>query len=169
MRAPRRERLFNRRAVQIAVAILVATAIFSIFAHPPQTGLTLELLDGDTGRLYGAFPVAEGEAFSVSFVHSVNQREVEEFYRVEQGVLYLEACRFYSFGAGMATETGPGEQLRRMEDGSMLLSGLHREMGALSYIVGTVSDHLLSIGDRQYSLRDLCGQNAVVRFVLRRP
>lgn len=46
----------------------------------------------------------------------------------------------------------------------MIVSGFDREMPWLSYIVGTVSDHVLTIHGEAVSLRELCGKNSKVEF-----
>ena len=69
----------------------------------------------------------------------------------------------------------------------MTVSGFEQEMPDLCYLVGTVSDHILTVGyyadgarilelgtdreepvgeDGEISLRDLCGRNAAVRFCI---
>ena len=48
----------------------------------------------------------------------------------------------------------------------MLITGFHRYIPSLSYIVGTVYDHFLEIDGQQINLTELCGKNSTVRFVL---
>ena len=50
------------------------------------------------------------------------------------------------------------------ENGEMVVSGFDQEMPWLSYIVGTVSDHTLTIHEEEISLRELCGRNSKVKF-----
>lgn len=64
----------------------------------------------------------------------------------------------------MQTELEDGQSLAFGGDGEMVVSGFNREMNHLSYIVGTVSDHTLTIRNREISLRDLCGRNTTVEF-----
>ena len=45
-----------------------------------------------------------------------------------------------------------------------IVSGFDKEMPYLSYIVGTVSDHTLTLHGKEISLRDLCGRNSKVEF-----
>ena len=52
------------------------------------------------------------------------------------------------------------------EEGNMIITGFDITYDPLRYIVGTVSDHTLVIGDKTISLRALCGQNAEVVFSL---
>ena len=50
------------------------------------------------------------------------------------------------------------------ENGEMVVSGFNMEMPWLSYIVGTVSDHTLTLHGEEISLRELCGRNSKVAF-----
>nr|WP_243249418.1 DUF1850 domain-containing protein [Anaerotruncus rubiinfantis] len=120
--------------------------------------------DPDTGRVYARYPVAEGERFSVGFVHSVNKTPLTDIYEIRGGGIYVVETVYYSFGAGVQTELAEGQTLRYGEDGAMIVSGFAQRMDDLQYRVGTVSDHTLTIGGRQVSLRALCGKNAAVRF-----
>jgi hypothetical protein len=105
--------------------------------------------------------------FSIEFVHSVNKSPVRETFAVnpDGGIVPVEA-RFYSFGAGMPSDSEGGARLSRDGD-ALVLSGFsdagtgRRE---LNYIVGTVSDHLLYVNGETVSLRNLCGRNAHIRI-----
>ncbi len=126
----------------------------------------MALYNAESGQLYGRFPISDGDIFSVSFLHSVNKSEVEEGYAAENGTIYLRYCLYSDFGAGVATETEGDETLTMTEHGQMLLDHIDQPMPSLIYIVGTVSDHILSINSAEISLRDLCGQNSKVLFCL---
>ena len=73
-----------------------------------------------------------------------------------------------TLGAGVATTVEEGQHVERDAQGRWVLSGIDTKIDDLVYFVGTVSDHVLSIGGREISLRDLCGRNAKVRFSVRR-
>lgn len=152
--------------ILLAAAALCAAAALA-FSLAPRP-LRLCLVNGDSGRVIASYPAPEGAQFSVGFIHSVNKSPVEEYYRVEGDRLFLVSCRYMAFGAGVATELEEGWQLEYPGDGSMVITGIHRPMDSLSYIVGTVSDHVLTIGSETISLRELCGRNATVRFQLQR-
>ena len=129
-------------------------------------GMELALLDADTGECYASFPVEEGSTFSVTFLHSVNKSDVCETYCVEGGSIYVESCEYSAFGAGVATQVEPGQTLTHTPAGHMLLSGIHREIPSLSYIVGTIYDHYLDIDGQTINLTELCGKNSTVCFTL---
>ena len=135
-----------------------------MFAFKPFLPGKLVLSNGDTGEVYAEYKVKEGDYFSVSFIHSVNKSEVKESYEIKKDGIYLQDCLYSAFGAGVATEIEDGQKLSYTDDGKMLISGFDRKIEHLSYIVGTVSDHVLEINGEEISLRELCGRNSVVHF-----
>ena len=144
----------------MAFAVL---AVFTVFCFSVLDKCVL-LRDGDTGKLIGAFPCEDRSEFSVSFIHSVNQTPVTDVYEVRGRDIFVVKTVYFSFGAGVQTELQDGQTMFFGEDGSMTVSGFEQKMDNLSYIVGTVSDHVLEIGGRNVSLRELCGKNTTVRF-----
>ena len=105
--------------------------------------------------------------FSVEFVHSVNKSPVRDIFVLRDGEIYADATIYSAFGAGVQTEIEDGQTLTFNEDGTMTVSGFNLHFPRVSYIVGTVSDHVLRINDEIISLRDLCGRNAAVIFQVR--
>jgi hypothetical protein len=148
-----------------AVMVTIAASAFIIWC---LSSPYLILENGDTGKVISAYPVKNGEEFSVTFIHSVNKSPVTDVYEIRGGRIYVVRTIYYAFGAGVQTEIEEGQTLEYGQDGSMIVSGFNRRMDNLSYIVGTVSDHTLKIGDESVSLRELCGRNATVRFSLGR-
>lgn len=147
-----------------AAVVIIASSVFiyDLLALPH-----LILGNGDTGKMYAAYPVNEGDEFAVTFVHSVNRSPVTDVYEIRGGAIYVTRTIYYSFGAGVQSQLEPDQTLQYGADGSMIVGGFARRLGNLSYIVGTVSDHTLSIGGESVSLRELCGRNATVRFYCR--
>ncbi len=146
-----------------AAVMAVIIAAFIIFYFALSTRCIL-LTNGDTGEILGVFPISPGDEFSVSFIHSVNKTPVTDVFEVREGSIYAVRTIYYSFGAGVQTEIEEGQTLDYGEDGSMIVSGIDKRIDKLSYIVGTVSDHILEIKGQAISLRELCGKNTVVRF-----
>ena len=154
-----------------ATAAVVPCAIAAILflLHGSLSGSAkLCLIDSDTGKQAAAYPVEEGELFSVSFIHSVNKSLVKETYRISlsEDAIFVESCEYSAFGAGVATQVEEEQTLSYTPEGHMLLSGIHQKIPHLSYIVGTVYDHILEIHGQQINLRELCGRNSTVSFIL---
>ena len=144
-----------------AIVVMVAA---SVFIYNVLSSPCLILKNGDTGKTLAVFRIEEGIEFSVTFVHSVNKSPVTDVYEIQSGKIYVVRTIYYSFGAGVQTEIEEGQNLEYGEDGSMIISGFNRPIDKLSYIVGTVSDHILKINGETVSLRELCGRNTTVRF-----
>ena len=124
----------------------------------------LVLSDQISGRVYARLPLAEGERFSVTFRHSVNKSDVTEIYERRGKEIWLTGCVYYGFGAGVAEELDPSWTLETGEAGEMILGNIEMRMDDLTYIVGTVYDHILEIGGQRIVLNELCGKNAKVHF-----
>ncbi|MBY0584515.1 DUF1850 domain-containing protein [Murdochiella sp. Marseille-P8839] len=154
----------HKIALWAAVLALVVAVAFLLVGNSASAGHELVLRSGKTGKVFARYPMAEGDTFTITFIHSVNQKPYSDMYRIENETIYAEETRFAEFGAGVETELNEGEILSTGKDGEIVISNIHTPMKHLSYIVGTVSDHILTVGEKEISLRDLCGRNATVVF-----
>lgn len=147
----------------VAAAFLIVAAL-AMFLKPNDPTLTLR--DAESGKVYARYPLKETDTFSITFVHSVNQSPVTDYFRRgENNQLVCYATKFHAFGAGIPESWPEGAKVETSGDG-IYVSNLHIIVPDVTYIVGTVSDHTLVIGDKTVSLRALCGQNAEVIFSL---
>ena len=148
-----------------AAAILVIAAV-ALFVLPRLRTPGLVLTDRDTGRVCARYPLEDGESFSVTFRHSVNKSDVTEIYQRRGSEIWLTGCVYvyYGFGAGVAEELDPSWTLEMGADGEMILGNIEQRMGDLTYVVGTVYDHILRIGEKSVVLNELCGKNCKVHF-----
>ena len=140
----------------IAAAAILAPSLFRTER--------LVLSDQISGRVYARLPLAEGESFSVTFRHSVNKSDVTEIYERRGREIGLTGCVYYGFGAGVAEELDPSWTLETGDNGEMILGNIEMRMDDLTYIVGTVYDHILELGGEKIILNELCGKNAKVHF-----
>lgn len=108
--------------------------------------------------------MAEGDEFSVGFIHSVNKSPLTDVYQIKDSKIYVVSTIYYGFGAGVQTELEGGQTLSYGDNGEMIISGFNKELPHLSYMVGTVSDHILTVHGKEISLRSLCGRNSTVEF-----
>lgn len=143
----------------VMVVIIAAILVFSL-----RSGDYLVLRNGDTDEEFARFRVSEGDEFSVTFIHSVNQYPLTDVYQIRDHKIYVVRTIYNNFGAGVQTEIEEGQKLEINENGEMVVSGFDMEMPWLSYIVGTVSDHVLTLHGEEISLRELCGKNSKVKF-----
>ena len=146
----------------VAAAVIITAAAMATAASRGKCTLTLS--DEDSGQVYLELPVSDGERFSVTFIHSVNQTPVSDTYEVRGTDIYVVETRFYNFGAGMQTEYPEGVTYTYAEDGAIVATGYNILCRDLIYCVGKVSDHVLELGGEEYSLRELCGRGTLVRF-----
>ena len=147
-----------------AILVVAAVALLGLFLlRAPK----LVLSDQDSGRVFARLPLADGDSFSVTFRHSVNKSDVTEIYQRRGKEIWLTGCVYYGFGAGVAEELDPSWTLETGENGEMILGNIEMKMNDLSYIVGTVYDHILEINGEKIILNQLCGKNAKVHFSVR--
>ncbi len=147
-----------------AILVVAALALLGLFLlREPK----LVLSDQDSGRVFARLSLADGDSFSVTFRHSVNKSDVTEIYQRRGKEIWLTGCVYYGFGAGVAEELDPSWTLETGENGEMILGNIEMKMNDLSYIVGTVYDHILEINGEKIILNQLCGKNAKVHFSVR--
>ena len=147
-----------------AILVVAALALLGLFLlREPK----LVLSDQDSGCVFARLPLADGDSFSVTFRHSVNKSDVTEIYQRRGKEIWLTGCVYYGFGAGVAEELDPSWTLEMGENGEMILGNIEMKMNDLSYIVGTVYDHILEINGEKIILNQLCGKNAKVHFSVR--
>ena len=149
-----------RKLIMTAAAAFLLVAALAIF-HPSPA---LVLRDAETGKLIARYPLSDSDTFSVTFVHSVNQSPITDYYRRgEDNTLELFATKYHAYGAGIP-ESWPEHTHVETSENGIYVSNLNIILPDVTYIVGTVSDHTLSIGNDSISLRDLCGKNTEVLF-----
>ena len=153
--------------IAIAAVVLLTTAAAVIFVLATG-GTRLVICDRDTNKKYASYAVRQGEEFSISFIHSVNVTEVTDVYYVDGKTIVCDKCIYSSFGAGMPTEWEENWQVS-YEGDKMTISGLDIRQKEVTYIVGTVYDHVLHLGGEDIVLNELCGKNAEITLKIKAP
>ena len=149
-----------------AAAILVVAAVTILgMLLLREPGLTLS--DEESGKVFARLPLKDGDSFSVTFRHSVNKSDVTEIYQRRGREIWLTGCVYYGFGAGVAEVLEPGWTLDKGDNGEMIIGNIEMKMHDLTYIVGTVYDHILDSNGEKIILNELCGKNAKVSFSIR--
>ena len=147
-----------------AILVVAAAAILAVFLlREPK----LVLSNDESGKVYARLPLKDGDSFSVTFRHSVNKSDVTEIYQRRGKEIWLTGCIYYGFGAGVAEVLEPGWTLENGENGEMIIGNIEQKMYDLTYIVGTVYDHILDINGEKIILNELCGKNAKVCFSIK--
>ncbi|MBR6635197.1 MAG: DUF1850 domain-containing protein [Clostridia bacterium] len=124
----------------------------------------LVLYNADTGERYIAEKAEEGMMFSVEFIHSVNKTPVKDTFIIESGEIRAYSTTYRSFGAGVQTALEGNQKMTYDEQGNMIITGFDITYDPLRYCVGTVSDHILTLGGEEISLRNMCGRSERVVF-----
>ena len=128
-----------------------------------QQNPELELWDTKSGELLYSFPL-KNRTFSLSFFHSVNKSDVEEFYTVKGDEIILTSCLYSSFGAGVADELPENQKLTITSDGKMLIENINMKINPLIYAVSVAYDHFLHIDGEIHNLTKLGLKNHSVEF-----
>ena len=153
---------FKKRLIAAAVLMMFITA--AAFTVNMLSAEYIVMYDSDTGKRYITEKADDGIMFSVEFVHSVNQTPVKDTYIIENGEIRAYSTTYRSFGAGVQTALEGNQKMTYDDEGNMVITGFDITYDPLRYIVGTVSDHILTFGGEEISLRNLCGRNAKVVF-----
>ena len=154
---------FRKKLIAAAVLMIIITA--AAFAIKNMMSAEyLVLYDVNTGKNYITESADDGLMFSVEFIHSVNQTPVKDTYIIENGEIRAHSTTYRSFGAGVQTALEGNQKMTYDDEGNMVITGFDITYDPLRYIVGTVSDHILTFGGEEISLRDTCGRNATVAF-----
>ena len=151
-----------------AVAFFVAAVSFIIclsilMNHLQDQSYEVVMMDQETEAIYLSEELEEDGIFSVSYSHSVNKSDVEEYYRLEDGQLTLIKAKYHGFGAGVATEV-VDNQVLYYEDGFMVIDQMQVLIPDLVYRVGTVSNHILHVGEKTWQLKDFAPEQSRVVF-----
>lgn len=145
---PRRPRISALRRAVLWVGAGLGAALVVGALVPVWPALRLSV-DGD--RL-GHLPLAEGEQFTVSYVHSIDHLPIEENLEVRDGELVADSTRLRQFGAGMGQI--PGQGTGRADGEWWVIEDMNRHVGPeLAIRVGTASvDHRLRTPDAEVRL-----------------
>lgn len=153
---------FLKRLITAAVLMLIITAA-AVFIKTASADY-LVLYNADTGERYITEKAEEGMMFSVEFIHSVNKTPVKDTFIIENGEIRAYSTLYRSFGAGVQTALEGNQKMTYDEHGNMIITGYDITYDPLRYCVGTVSDHILTLGGEEISLRNMCGRSERVVF-----
>ena len=153
---------FLKRLITAAVLMIFITAAAVFMKTASATYLVL--YNADTGERYITEKAEEGMMFSVEFIHSVNKTPVKDTFIIENGEIRAYSTLYRSFGAGVQTALEGNQKMTYDEQGNMIITGFDITYDPLRYCVGTVSDHILTLGGEEISLRNMCGRSERVVF-----
>jgi len=127
-----------------AAAALAAAAAF--FVRPTF----LSFRDRDA-RVVGLFRLDRSGEFALSHRHSVAKLPWIDEFRIDSGsLMVLCRTRYGAFGAGLPSGDEGGTV--RLEDGWIVIEGMHREFRSIALSVSSITEHRLAIGRRAWAL-----------------
>ena len=139
-------------------ALLMGAAVVAAATLPLWPALRLSV---DEDRL-GHLPLAEGELFTISYVHSIDHLPIEEYLEVRDGNLVVDSTRLRQFGAGMGHR--PGEGTGRADGEWWVIEDMDRDIGTeVAIRVGAPSvDHRVETPDSEVRLSPCLASRRVV-------
>jgi hypothetical protein len=152
-----------RTALIVAAAAALAAAA-AFFVRPAS----LSFRDRD-GRLAGLFLLGRGGVFELSHRHSVAKLPWVEQFRIGPGEeMVLHRMRYGAFGAGLPSGDEGGTV--SLEDGWIVIDGMHREFASVALSPSSFTEHRLAVGRRAWALWPLvAGRTPVTMAVSRTP
>ena len=111
-----------------ALVLIVASSVFLYFVFSVPC---LLLKDGETGETLAKYQMSEGEEFSVTFIHSVNNSPVTDVYEFRDGRIFVVRT-IIIVGAGWCIRVGEDRFLNTRDDGSMIVQRIRKANRYLS-------------------------------------
>ena len=150
------------RAALAAVAVaLVAAAAAGMLVEVP--GLAVR----DTEQKVAFLPLGRDATFDISFRHSVARCPVLESFRLgPRDTMLLVRTVSAGLGAGLPFSDEGGTVT--IEDGQIVLAGLHRVFSRIPLLPLPLTEHRLRVGRRTADLAALTGGRGVVVLAIER-
>ena len=145
---------------------LAAAAVF--FPNSRCLALHIRSTGRAGGRLAALLPLERRDpGFSVSYRHSVARLPAIEYFRPGRGgTLELYKTAYQGLGAGLPFTDEGGSM--RLEDGWIVIEGLHRRFPSVTYSPMPLTEHRLRVGRREVDLAAVAGGRAVTLRLERR-
>lgn len=139
----RRPRIAAIGGITILLALGAAAALLPLW---PALRLSVD------GEHLGHLPLAEGERFTIAYVHSIDHLPIEENIEVREDTLVVDSTRLRQFGAGMGHI--PGEGNGRADGEWWVIEDMERDIGPeVAVRVGAPSvDHRVRTPDAEVRL-----------------
>ena len=125
----------------------------------------LVIYNYDTGKECMTINLNGEKEFSIEFLHSVNLSNVKEIYKIDGNEIVCHTLVYSAFGAGMPDELDPSLTLSYDSEGNMVITGYDirfSNKNPLTVAISIPYDHVLTVGDKSYSLGDNVGHGTIV-------
>jgi hypothetical protein len=148
----------------IVIAAVAASAVAAAFFVRPVC-LSFR---GSDGKIAGLFALGRDGTFALSHRHSVAKLPwVDEFRVGPGGEMVLYRTRYGAFGAGLPSGDEGGTV--SLEDGWIVIDGMHRGFRSVVLGLSSVSEHRVRIGARAWALWQIARRTRVTMAVERAP
>lgn len=136
------------RHLQLSLYLVIFLAVF---AQNACAGSPLCLIiEDEGGKTLFKWPVRNGSQFAIRFNHSVALSPVTDYYKIENGKIFLDKTVYQDFGAGLPHAPEAGQKMTT-GNGEIVISGFDRELPAFEVRVGRIARHRLLLFDREVS------------------
>jgi len=145
---------FFRLAPLLLIAALLALALL-----PTVPALRIE-----SAAVRRVLPLAEGQRFSIQYLHSVNRSPVIDTIERTGETLTVRSSLFRTYGAGIPIlDDGVGRAYTETAEG-FLLTGIDAPHEEIALITGTYADHRLLYGNDEFILKRTFGEQTLLRL-----
>ncbi len=150
------------RCLGLAATGLLLAYLVGLALSPTSV---LEVLDGHEGLVLVRLPIAPGQAFTLSYTHSMYEAQVQEIYRFEPGQgLVLDSL----LSSPAALEYYALTQATPLPDGTARASSLGRPLGEVRVRVEGIGRPRLIHDGREIPLEGLVAEGQAVRLRIAR-
>jgi hypothetical protein len=151
------------RLLRIAAFPVCLVALF-VFLLWPHACLTVRC----ENQLLLAWPIKTGDAFEVTFTHSLNQSPITDVIQWTGEDLLVVKSIFKAFGAGVPVPSdGVGSELHFV-DGQYELTGINKHMQDFSILLSEVPDHSLTFKDHYVRLLEIVNAGRIATITVER-
>jgi len=142
--------------------IIISLIIFMIFTYPLNLLVVSDYRSGEILKTW----ILKEDKFKVSYTHSVELTEVEEYYEINEGYIILKETIFRSYGAGLPATTK--YDFEKTNDGFRIYN-IKEKFKELIYRTGAVrADHRLFLNNEEYKFLDFSSPMQAVKFSSRK-
>ncbi len=155
--------MFKRARLPILISLLAAALAAAFLLWP------LECLSAECeGKRLLAWPIRAGEAFELTFTHSLNLSPITDVIEWTGSDLSVVKSVFKAFGAGVPVPAdGIGTEIIHA-GGHYELVGIDQHMQSLTILTQAVPNHHITLGGRSASLLTLAGEGKSVTIAVKR-
>ncbi|WP_288603348.1 DUF1850 domain-containing protein [uncultured Treponema sp.] len=146
----------SRRGSRHVLCLVSAAVLAVLFAAtafiPAVKTVSISNAKSAGSRVYSKQALS---GFCISYTHSVNKGRVHDYYScTSDNELVVDATSFVSYGAGIPEASETSGAVFSLNEDEYKISGLNRRIPNLLMAVGVIAEHSITIGNREFFLKD---------------